>query len=770
MRNSILYRKIIVLTLAICLLALSVQSIGYSQLPVSPDKIKDDSTRYVVWIVTEKGSGSGVLISKDYRLVVTNAHVTGNYKEVEVFFAVRDSSGKIVRARPFYRNKDHQNTLQRLGYVTRGRVIAKYPHPGNEPDLAMIELDGFPETISPLKLPRSIDYSKMKDEHVHILGHPSERPLWQSKVGLFKEKGDNDLLIYADAYFGNSGGPVLNKDGKLIGITKAINTDKLITFAVPTSAIIDLYETIERVRIFSIYNNTELPIKYKIKWNEDENWKEEEPIEPKKERLHSLLSKDITTGYPKISYEDAQNGKESSENVQKLETKSRFFGIGIKDVGDFNDHIEIDDSLRYQFMSDPETKKISLVKMKLVQSFMIHNNTKSPIFFQYRWHEDNKWEEEYIKPDQVLKSAELSEKVSQGHPKIRFDKIQGDKEYLEKNRSLLTLLTQTGYFDETTTIRDNLDQTGWNPTLYYQFKENPGTNGIFLDEMRHLQTFSIQNATDTYIFFTYRWHKNDKWERGYVYPDETKVFSQPSENISLNYATINYSENVSGDDPKISYVVGTDDNKSSGKINRLETQKGYFGKNTEITADINQIKPSGYHFKYNSKTKKLSLYQGLLTISKKSTGRSFPFLLVVLIAALIIEVIVIVVLVVNRYFPKRSIFSLQNNTEENIGYQVKWTEDEDWDDTVDLLEPGEYIIEWYEASPKEIPQNYPKVRFDSIVNDKKETAEQTLKFDVRRLWHKSEPETISDDTCQYHFELIPETTGLRLVVSENSDE
>ena len=410
-------------------------------------------------------------------------------------------------------------------------------------------------------------------------------------------------------------------------------------------------------------------------------------------------------------------------------------------------------------MSDLETKKISLVKMKLIQSFIVENNTDSAIFFQFRWHEDDKWEELYIKPSKALKSGELSEKVSQGYPRIRFDKIQGEREYPERNRSSLTLLTQTGYFDKTTKIKDDIKQMGWNPPLYYQFKNNPETNGIFLDEMRYRQTFSIQNATDTHIFFKYKWHENNNWQPGYVYPNQTKDFSQPSDNISPNYATINYSENVSGDDPKISYAVGTDDDKSSEKSNRLETQKGYFGKNTEITADIKQIKPSGFHFKYNSKTKKLTLYQGLLTNSKKSTGRSF-WIIVVLVTVLVIEVAVSVVLVINKYFPKRHIFSLQNNTEAAVNYHVKWTKKGDW--KPNSFEPGKSRNHWWTRFFKKKPQ----IRFDQIINEKKETKVVELETKTRHFGRNASTKISRDDARKYHFGCNPETNELILYDSE----
>ncbi|MDE0399058.1 MAG: serine protease [Candidatus Poribacteria bacterium] len=767
MKNSI-YRKVFLLILLTVLLLFGVQGIGFSQLPISPDKIKDSSTRYVVWIVHEKGSGSGVLISKDYRLVVTNAHVTGDYKEVEVFFGVRDSSGNIVRAQPFYRNQDHQNTLQRLGYVTRGRVIAKYQYPENEPDLAMIELDGLPETVSPLKLLTSIDYSKMQDEPVHILGHPAERDLWHWKAGFFKEKKDSDLHIFADAYYGNSGGPVLNKDGNLIGITRAINADKGITFAVPTSAIIDLYKTLEPVEIFSIYNNTELAIKYKIQWNEDENWKEEELVEPKKERLHPLLSKDITTGYPKIGYENSQNGKESPGNVQELETKSRFFGVGTKDAENFDSHIESNDALRYQFMSDPETKKISLVKLKRIQTVMIHNNTQAPLFFQHRWHEDEKWKEVYLKSSEAWKSGELSERVSLGYPKIRFNEISGDRNDLEKSSSLLT---ETGYFDKTTEIKEDIKQTGWNPPLYYQFKNNVGTNGISLEELKRTQRFKIQNSTDVSILFKYKWHENDIWEFDYIRPNDLKVYDKQHEIDPSDSPEISYSENVNVIGAEDSREIRTnvfvsEDNKSAENIQKIEAQIGYSNKNSEFIPDQYQFRPFEYRFKYNSKTKQLSLDEGLLTITNKSTGRSFPFFPVVLIAALIIEVVVIIGFVV---FPKRHIFSLQNNTGTTVNYQTKWTEKRDW--KPNSLEPGKSRNHWWTGSLKKVPQDYPKAQFETTVGDKKETKEYTLETYSWRLGPRGIKKISREEHArEYHFELDSETKALNLVDSENNEE
>ena len=92
MRNSFLYRKLVVLTLVSVLFTFGIQGIGYSQetewtaedflnalspQELSSDQIIDKVLHSVMWIRTsDGGEATGVLINKSAALAVTNAHVT----------------------------------------------------------------------------------------------------------------------------------------------------------------------------------------------------------------------------------------------------------------------------------------------------------------------------------------------------------------------------------------------------------------------------------------------------------------------------------------------------------------------------------------------------------------------------------------------------------------------------------------------------------------------------------------------------------------------
>lgn len=102
MRNSVLHRKLIVLTLATVSFAFSIQGIGYGQetdwtvedclnalspQELSSDQIVDKVLRSVMWIRTsDGGEATGVLVNKSVALAVTNAHVTNSNERVDVFF------------------------------------------------------------------------------------------------------------------------------------------------------------------------------------------------------------------------------------------------------------------------------------------------------------------------------------------------------------------------------------------------------------------------------------------------------------------------------------------------------------------------------------------------------------------------------------------------------------------------------------------------------------------------------------------------------------
>ena len=176
------------------------------------DRIYENAIRAVMWIVNPGiGEGSGVLFDKKFKLAVTNAHVTDTSQAVDVYFPAPDENGKLIKERDFYLN--HRGVLKRLGYYTKGHVVAK----NVETDLAIIRLDGLPETA------RKIDWGFTtppvnKGELVYILGNPRGRDLWHWKLGQFQNDYGKVLHIQSDVFGGNSGGPVLNRRGILLGI------------------------------------------------------------------------------------------------------------------------------------------------------------------------------------------------------------------------------------------------------------------------------------------------------------------------------------------------------------------------------------------------------------------------------------------------------------------------------------------------------------------------------------------------------------------------
>ena len=122
MRNSILYRKPIVLTLATVLLVCGVQGVCYSQkISETSEKIMSASEMReyvlptVVLIRSKHGSGSGVVIKSPSgkAFVLTNEHVIRGSDQVEVYFLAYDSNLNEIRDSEFYLGLKYYNTLLR---------------------------------------------------------------------------------------------------------------------------------------------------------------------------------------------------------------------------------------------------------------------------------------------------------------------------------------------------------------------------------------------------------------------------------------------------------------------------------------------------------------------------------------------------------------------------------------------------------------------------------------------------------------------------------
>jgi S1-C subfamily serine protease len=148
-------------------------------------EVIDDSINSVVTIITDKSQGTGFIIKRGY--VVTNAHVLNNAKELKIMTADK---------------KEHQGDL--IGYDART-------------DIALITIS---QDYPSLKLEKK----SKQGEKVIAIGNPLGLSFSISEgiVSAVSRVGPNGLPAYIQTDValnpGNSGGPLINKQGKVIGI------------------------------------------------------------------------------------------------------------------------------------------------------------------------------------------------------------------------------------------------------------------------------------------------------------------------------------------------------------------------------------------------------------------------------------------------------------------------------------------------------------------------------------------------------------------------
>jgi hypothetical protein len=213
--------------------------------PAAVAQAKDDgaevykkTVRSTVWIHSDRGralaTGSGSLIDKDARLVLTNFHVVGDVKRATVFFpAFRD--GKPIPERKYY--LDREKTL-----AIRGTVLAV----DKQADLAVIRIEKVPDGETEIPLAAS---SPDPGQSVHSVGNPGDSgALWLYTPGkvrqvyqkTWKAEVDRRVLSFKAKVVetdsatnpGDSGGPLVNDKGELVGVTQggAIKAQLLSTF------------------------------------------------------------------------------------------------------------------------------------------------------------------------------------------------------------------------------------------------------------------------------------------------------------------------------------------------------------------------------------------------------------------------------------------------------------------------------------------------------------------------------------------------------------
>lgn len=187
---------------------------------LSPREIYEQTAPAVVMVMGHSDSGkggsggTGSIIQAD-GVVLTNAHVV-----------IEDKTGKpyprlSVFLKPARVSGDAKADLARM---VRARVVA-YSAPL---DLALLKLEGAAGPLPVIALNDS-DRTKIGDRVIAI-GHPEQGGLWTLTTGVISAEVDNFNGVKGKHVFqtetslnrGNSGGPLVDSEGHMIGVNTAI--------------------------------------------------------------------------------------------------------------------------------------------------------------------------------------------------------------------------------------------------------------------------------------------------------------------------------------------------------------------------------------------------------------------------------------------------------------------------------------------------------------------------------------------------------------------
>ena len=197
------YKIISIVIMFILLISFSAYAINFSP---------EETYNSVVVVYTDTGVGSGFYIKEN--VIITNAHVVGYDKKVTV------------------------NLFD--GTSIKGTVIKT----DTEKDLALIEVS---KTITPLNI---ISDNLSIGQEVYAIGAPKDMPYTMTKgiiSALNRKLGQNTYIqIDASVNSGNSGGPLVDDSGNVIGIITLKASDaEGIGFAINTKDIKNFIEGVE---------------------------------------------------------------------------------------------------------------------------------------------------------------------------------------------------------------------------------------------------------------------------------------------------------------------------------------------------------------------------------------------------------------------------------------------------------------------------------------------------------------------------------------------
>ena len=308
------------------------------------EEVYTGAVKNTVWIKTDQGYGSGVflggkvILSEKIGIVATNKHVIDGSNRVEVIFPfLSRKSNKWKSDRSWYdKNKEF---LSEIGYHTDGQVVLE----SDDYDLAIVEIYNFPERMPEIHIPTLECEEFSKGEPMHILGNPKGRELWRWTAGHFVgcdspnqeffNMISKTMYIAATVSPGNSGGPVFDQRGRLVGIVKARDGETRV-HAIPIEVLIQGLSFAGYVEYLVIDNRTNLDVTYIFESKEDD--------ERLKEKIYTYNGK-IESGNSVVFaffYAEDINIRLSDDSIYSLDAFPNLaFSISVLEMSENNREI-----------------------------------------------------------------------------------------------------------------------------------------------------------------------------------------------------------------------------------------------------------------------------------------------------------------------------------------------------------------------------------------------------------------------------------------------
>ena len=198
--------------------------------------------------ITDAGIGSGVIVdSSGY--VLTNWHV------------VKDFEGVVVFLKPGGGASPNEN----LGYAAR--LVARNP----QKDLALLKIVKPPANLPIITIGSMAQIQVAQD--IHVIGHPGSEHAWTYTTGVVSQIRRNYEGYYSDGSYiranviqiqtainpGNSGGPVLDDDGKMIGLASfSLPGRQNLNFAIAGDEISQFLSTSKQIKTRGFSSQTSI--------------------------------------------------------------------------------------------------------------------------------------------------------------------------------------------------------------------------------------------------------------------------------------------------------------------------------------------------------------------------------------------------------------------------------------------------------------------------------------------------------------------------------